>query len=210
MRRLLFITSLLLAVYFTSQAQTNFGLWTNIAIEKELSEKFELQLEEEARFENNPFKLDRLITEISANYKVNKYYKLSLSYRFSYYLDGNIGNRITLSNNVKYKIEDFTLHYRFNLQTDFNTSKAIAYKVRNRIGLDYKINKKWETGIKTELFYSIYYYENMFDRYRISYGVDYKINKHHKISPGIMFQSDFNIVAPEKDVVLSIQYKYSF
>lgn len=83
-----------------------------------------MQLEEEARFGNSPFNLDCLLTEISAQYKVNKYYKLGLSYRFSYYLDGGIGNRLTLSNAAKYKLNDFTFDYRLNIQTDFKTQEA--------------------------------------------------------------------------------------
>jgi len=205
-----YLLSLFLVISVHTIAQTNYNLWTNISVEKEVIKNLELSLEEEARFSSSSFQLDRLITEINASYKFNKYYNLGAGYRFTYYTKGVIGSRFTLSNKVKYKLADFTLNYRLNFQTDIKTNDAIYYKIRNRIGVGYKINKKWSTEIKGELFYSMYNYGNLWDRYRISYGLDYKINKHHKINPNMMFQQEFNVAAPEKDFIFSIKYKYSF
>lgn len=201
---------LLLFCCVSLRAQTDFGLWSNIAIEKEISKKMDIQLEEELRFNQNVTRLNSLITEASFKYKFNKYYSLGASYRFTYYTENRFGNRFTLSNQVKYKIEDFTLNYKLNLQTDISAEDPIEYKIRNKIGLDYKFNKHWEIGLSGELFYSFYYNRNMFDRYRLAFGVDHKINKHHKIAASLMFQQEFNVARPEADVVIGIGYKYSW
>lgn len=208
MKKIAFYFSLL--CFMSVKSQTDVGLWSNIAVEKELSKKMELQLEEELRFNQNVTRLNSLLTELSFKYKFNKYYSLGASYRFTYYTKNSFGNRFTLSNQVQYKIEDFTLNYRFNFQTDFSTIDPIEYKIRNRLGIDYKFNKHWEIGVKGELFYSIYYDRNIFDRYRFSFGVDHKLNKHHKLSSSLMFQREFNVPNPEADVVIGLGYKYSW
>ena len=201
---------LVLSSLTIANAQTDFGLWTGIAIEKELSKKWEISLEEEARFDENVTNFKKLLTEFGVQYKVNKYYRTALIYRFTYEPGDGLGNRLVWSNTARYKLEDFTFSYRLNFQTDFNTEEATSYKIRNRVGVDYKFNKRWEIGLTGELNYSFYYYRNVLDRYRISFGADYKVNKHHKIGAGLMFQSQINTADPNKDVVLSAKYKYSF
>jgi long-subunit fatty acid transport protein len=198
-----------LLCFLSVKSQTDFGLWSNIAVEKEISKKMEIQLEEELRFNQNVGRLNSLLTEAGFKYKINKYYSLGASYRFTYYTENRFGNRFTLSNQVKYKIEDFTLNYRLNLQTDFSTKDPVEYKIRNKFGVDYKINKRWEIGVSGELFYSFYYNRNRFDRYRLAYGVDYSFKKRHKLSASLMFQQEFNVANPESDVILAFKYKYS-
>lgn len=196
--------------FFSLRSQNDFGLWTNLAVEKEITKKFEIQVEGEGRFNQNVTRLNSLLSELSVKYKFNKYYALGASYRFTYYTKNAFGNRFTLSNQVKYKIEDFTLNYRLNLQSDLSDVDPVEYKIRNRIGVDYKINKHWELGLTGELFYSFYYNRNMFDRYRFAFGVDHKLNKHHKIGASLMFQQEFNVADPQSDVVLGLGYKYSW
>lgn len=205
-------TLLLILLVFAgnSFAQTDIGLWTGIAIEKKLSKKFEFQAEEEMRLKDNFTRVNSLLTELGITYKLNKYYRLGLSYRFTYYTNGSLGNRLTLSNQLRYKIEDFTLNYGLNLQQDFNTEDPVEYKVRNKFGVDYKFNKHWEIGIAGELFYSFYYNRNVLDRYRTKFGVDHNFNKHHRLSGSLMFQHELNVANPESDFVLGVKYKYSF
>lgn len=200
----------LFLVLSRSFAQTDLGLWTGFSFEKKISKKFEFQAEEELRLKNNITTVNSLLTEVGFTYKANKYYRLGLSYRFTYYTDGAFGNRLTLSNQARYKIEDFTLSYRLNLQQDFNTQAPIEYKIRNKFGLDYKFNKHWELEFGAELFYSFYFNRNMLDRYRFSLGVDHDFNKHHRLSGSVMFQQEFNLANPDAEVVLGTKYKYSF
>lgn len=202
--------TLILFFGFSISAQNDFGLWSGIAIEKELSKKFDLKFEEELRLEDNITRMESILSELSIEYKINKYYRTSALYRFTYNEDGSIGNRLTWGNSLRYKLEDFTFNYRLNFQTDFNTRNPIEYKLRNRIGVDYKFNKRWEIGVSGELFYSFYYNRNVLDRYRLAFGADYNFNKHHRISPGLMFQSQINTAEPRSDLVFRISYKYSF
>lgn len=207
-RKILLLLSILMGVF--AVAQTDLGMWGGIAIEKEISKKFEFQAEEEIRLKDNITTVNSLLTELGFTYKANKYYRLGLSYRFTYYTDGAIGNRLTLSNEARYKIEDFTLTYRLNFQQDFSTEDPIEYKIRNRLGVDYKINKHWEVGTAAELFYSFYYNRNVLDRYRLKWGVDHRFNKHHRLGFTLIFQQEFNVANPDTDVILAAKYKYSF
>lgn len=203
----------LLSSLFSSVAiaQTGLSMWNGIAIEKELSKKFEFQMEEEIRLVDNVSRINSLLTELGFKYKPNKYYRLGLSYRLTYQPEnGSLGNRITLSNEARYKIDDIALTYRLNLQQDFSNKNPIEYKIRNRLGLDYKINKHWEVGTAAELFYSIYYNRDAFDRYRLKWGVDHRFNKHHSLGFTLIFQQEFNVPNPESDVILATKYKYSF
>lgn len=205
-------SSLLIVLFLfieQSFSQTDLGLWSGIAIEKEISKKFEFEVGEELRLKNNITQVNSLLTELGFTYKANKFYRLGLGYRFTYYTNGSFGNRLTLSNQVRYKIEDITLSYRLNVQQDFSTKDPIEYKIRNKISIDYKINKHWEIGTAGELFYSFYFNRNVLDRYRLSFGVDHSFNKRHKLGASIMFQQEINLANPESDVVLGVKYKYS-
>lgn len=209
-RKILVLLSSLLSVVAVAQ-QTDLGMWNGIAIEKELSKKFEFQMEEEIRFADNITRINSLLTELGLTYKANKYYRIGLSYRFTYRpKNGAIDNRITLSNEARYKLEDFTFTYRLNVQKDFSTKEPIEYKIRNRLGIDYKINKHWEVGIAGELFYSFYYNRNVLDRYRLKWGVDHRFNKHHSLGFTLIFQEEFNVANPDREVILATKYKYSF
>lgn len=207
-RKILFILSTLLSSVVI--AQTDLGMWGGIAIEKEISKRFEFQAEEEIRLKNNITEVNSLLTELGFTYKPNKYYRLGLSYRFTYYTDGSLGNRLTLSNEARYKVEDVSFTYRLNLQQDFNTQDPIEYKIRNRLGIDYKINKHWEIGTAAELFYSFYYNRNVLDQYRLKWGFDHNFNKHHRLGFTLVFQQEFNVANPDSDLILATKYKYSF
>lgn len=208
-RKILVLLSSLLSL--VALAQSDLGMWNGIAFEKELSKKFEFQMEEEIRFADNITRINSLLTELGLTYKANKYYRLGLSYRFTHRPEnGTIGNRITLSNEARYKLQDFTFTYRLNVQQDFSTKEPVEYKIRNRLGIDYKINKHWEVSMAGELFYSFYYNRNVLDRYRLKWGVDHRFNKHHSLGFTLIFQEEFNVANPNREVILATKYKYSF
>ncbi|MDC3209423.1 DUF2490 domain-containing protein [Chitinophagales bacterium] len=206
------ILILLLLAFCANQSfsQVQSGLWSGITVEKKINKQFEFKFEEEIRLKDNLSKLNSLLTETGFTYKPNKFYRLGLIYRFTYYTNGSFGNRLALSNQFCYKIEDITLSYRFNVQQDFNSKDPIEYKIRNKLRVDYKFNKHWEIGIGGELFYSFYYNRNILDRYRLSFGANHSLNKHHRVGASIMFQQEINTANPDTDVVFGIKYKYSF
>ena len=128
MKKILVLLSL---AFFANRSfsQVQSGLWSGIAVEKKINKQFEFKFEEEIRLKDNLSKLNSLLTETGFTYKLNKFYRLGLIYRFTHYTNGSFGNRLTLSNQFRYKIEDITLSYRFNVQQDFNSRDPIEYKI---------------------------------------------------------------------------------
>lgn len=206
---------LLLLLVFTLgyvNGQTDIGLWTHISIEKEIVNYLEFGLEEELRLSDEFRKFDRILTNLSLEYKVNKYYKPGIAYRFSYFEGSEMSSRFSLYNKLDYKIKsiDLEIDYRLLFHVDIFTSTPTRYRLRNKIGLTYDINKKWDIGMTYELFYSFYYDRNVLDRQRFSWGFDYKIKKRQRIDFKLIFQNELNTANPDKDVIFSTGYKYTF
>jgi hypothetical protein len=206
----IFLAIIMATLQFMALSQTDLGLWTHISLEKKITDKFELNFEEEFRFDKNVSHLNRFLSEVSGKYAFNDYYALSLDYRFSIFTNEGFGNRLSLGNQLSFEKKDFTFKYKLNLQADLSLQEPLEYKIRNKFGIDYKINKKWSVGASGELFYSFYYYDNLLDRYRVSAGFDYSPKKRHRISPTLIYQNQINVAEPEADFIFSLGYKFKF
>lgn len=193
-----------------SFCQTDLGLWTGISLEKELVKNFELGYTTELRLDNNLTSYSRWLNELGFTYKVNKYYRVETSYRLTLKENTLLGHRITINQTVRYKIEDFTLSYRFSFQSNFAQLETNDYNLRNKFDIEYKINKHYSPFFSGEVFYNINYKTHAFNNFRLSAGLEYNFNKHHRLKPSILYNQEFNIAAPESEIIFSLGYKYSF
>lgn len=209
MKKVVFALAALLSCAVSS-AQVDLGLWTGVTVEKEISKKFEASFESQARFDSKLTNFSRWLNEAGVAYKVNKYYRVSTSYRLTFKGNQEFGHRISLNNVVRYKLEDFTFTYRLAFQSNFQNNEANDYNLRNKFDIEYKINKHLSPSISGEIFYNINYKTHQFNNYRLNLALEYNFNKHHKITPALIYNQEFNVADPKSIFIFSAAYKYSF
>lgn len=211
----------LLPLLGIGQNSPDYCLWSDFAIEKKLSKKFSLELEEELRFNQNISRLNYIHSSIGAGYRLNKSIRFALSYRFTakYLLEDEFSfrHRLALDGSYRYSFSNFSIGYRSRIQSElknYNSSKKgknPAWKWRHRITAKYTFNKL-EPNIGAEFFYQIKDPRNSnLDRswykLRAYLGVDYNINKLNTIGLFFLIQRGVSDDDPNELNVIGLNYK---
>jgi len=217
---------LILVLAFNSQAQEtkivrDLELRTNIEVSKEVIDNFELSYAQEIRFNKNASSFDKAFAEFGARYKINKYVKLGLDYRFyrNQQQDGDYENQQgwAAKVNTKYKIDRFTIKYKLQFQNkdeDFwaNDSKnGNVFNLRNELSLSYNIPKtKFKPQISTELFRRYYEGNSAFNKMKIGADVTYPIKKWLDIDVGYTYDRELNTTKPASIHIVEAGFKFNF
>jgi long-subunit fatty acid transport protein len=216
---------LFLRIYLVeAQQQTDAGMWSTLSIEKDITKKFSVGLDQEVRLKNNSSRLSLLYTNVSAGYKINKGFKLGFGYRWidKYEKEGyfSFKHRLMLDISCKYKISDLSLGYRSRIQSEIgNVYKSSLGGIpewywRNKFEIKYELNN-FTPYINAEFGYQVIDSKNpradyAFHRVRTSVGLDYKINKQNSIGIYYLNQQEFDIDDPSNSNILGLQYSISF
>jgi len=70
-----------------AQSSDDFGIWTNIEIEKKINKKWTLDGEVEFRTRDNSSEINRWGLKLGGNYSIIKEIKVGLAYQFIYFHD---------------------------------------------------------------------------------------------------------------------------
>ncbi|OFY18501.1 MAG: hypothetical protein A2X02_07765 [Bacteroidetes bacterium GWF2_29_10] len=221
LKNLIFLFIITLLIQYGIFAQTNdFANWTGISIQKNITNRTSVELEEELRLKNNCTQINSFLSTISLNYKLTKCKDVSIAYRFSdkykeekYFSERH---RLMFDYKYKYKIKPFVINYRTRIQSelqDYNSSdkgKIPDCIWRNKLEIKYNL-KQYKPYATTELFFQINDPRNMesnksFNQYRLSIGNEFKINNKHSFSIYIMLQKDINTQNPQKTITFGLKY----
>jgi hypothetical protein len=221
---LFFICIFTATVFAQDDRPQDAGLWSTISIDKELSRRWSVGLDEELRMFDNMSRIDQFFTNAGVSYKPNKFLKFSVVYRFiSKSRDDkpySNRHRLYFDAAVKKKFYDFSFNYRARVQgqlRDIYSSdeggKVPETFMRHKIGVDYQY-KKFTPNIAAEFFFQFndpgfHYGDNLWDRTRLSIGCDYEINKRYSAGLFYLFQHDFNVNAAEDNFILGVQFGIS-
>ena len=191
-----------------SQVENDAGLWTTFTIQKKITKKISVVVDQEFRLRENFQRINLFYTNLGVDYKLNKYFKLSPSYRAiqKIRLDNTVSHRHRLS-------MDATIKKKFNKIT-------LAERVRYQIEVqDYLTSSKGrlpEQFISCELRYQIrswrgndMFYNNSFHRIRNIVGADYEFNNKNSITLYYLIQNEFNINNLENIYIIGIAYTLS-
>ncbi len=127
MKKTSFITLTLLTASLLTSAQSlpktsdDFGIWTDIAVEKALSKKASVELEAEYRSEDNLKQNSRWAMGVFGEYKITKWLKAGVGYTFIY----------------KYN-EKYTYHYDAPNKPNYSDPNKYAefWGTRHRVNVD--------------------------------------------------------------------------
>lgn len=213
-RKLIILLFAILPVTFI-WAQGEYGSWTTISLEKELSKKWELGAEAELRTIYYARLMERMSLGLSADYTILKGWKVGAGYQImnkldTKYLNYQVRNRFNLSTSGRLKFNDLTISLRERIQL---TTKDDSKRIRDDQTIDrYKINPEWKWRNRVQISYNIPNFKitptfsvesnfqlnnpdgNHFDKMRYILSLGYKIKKVHLIEVfGVLndeFESD--------------------
>ena len=200
--------------------------WLSSSINLELNKLWEISLEEQIRIKNVNELYDRSFTEL----KLERYYPVSRSefnfgfaYRYIFLNDDSGGEqgiekhqRLSYYYTQKFERNRFSFRYRVQYQKRrellAKTNKHVGdFRKYWRIKTDFNYNfKSWkfDPKISTELFLrSSDSPTNQRNKYRISIGTRYRLNKKHDFVIKYLFEKQIKSWNP--DVIHAIALKYN-
>lgn len=143
------------------------GAWGGVDIEKKLHKDFEINLEQQVRFYSDVTRFDDYIADLGGKYRINKNFKLGANLRYTYNAKRKKENendfRYNLDLLYKGRISDkFTFYYRLRYQQEFvnlfSEYQKTNYRysaIRNRVKIQYKLDKINDLFFSAELFRQI-------------------------------------------------------
>lgn len=211
MKRFLFMMMALLFCGTVANAQRT---WFEFEISKSLTKKLEIALAPEIRFKEG-FEMQEYFFEPKIEYSFNKYFSLGANYRF-----GNNPNKdgdaqwfgrygFDAKTGYDWKKLEAEFRLRYTNYDDFeDEDNDPVQNMRFKFKFDYDIDKM---DLKPYFAYELYrnLAENEFTKARWETGLQYKINKHHRV--GAYFRlNDYLQSDTESVKIIGLSYKFKF
>jgi hypothetical protein len=172
----------------------------------------------ESRLDNNISQVGQYFTEATIDYKVLPFLKAEVDYRYVFRdpsenpsQDQRISGMLIFSKELSKKSElKFRTLYQYKSDQDAELGSEQFW--RNRLELEHKLSKKWDSSLKGELWYDTID-RKAFDRYRITAGVDYEFVKNNVIQVFAAYQRELNrnnIKNVDIDYITGVRYNLKF
>lgn len=158
---ILFFFSLSVGTLF-SQPIKDFGVWASVGYGKDISDKFDISISQEVRMEENALLMGRTFTQFGLDYKLERWIRFGLNYRFSLNRRGNgtYGHRHRIMTDLVLRTYQgqFTITYRGRLQSEIRTWNyprefgfAPIWDFRNTLKINYRLNRFLEPYVNLDL-----------------------------------------------------------
>ncbi len=206
---------------FHGLSQLNEGqIWIETGVTGKVIKDLDWGVELTNRFGSNG--LQTLFPQATLKYKVTKWLRPSIEYRFissrqqeGYHLNSH---RINFNAEFRHSFDRLTLKSRLRYQFGFRSlSNTSAYEpefdraFRLKLEGSYDINNFFLTPvISGELFYDPMYgpYGQQINKLRLYGGVDFDLNNSHGIAVGYLYDTKINLPDPRTRHVLNLSYSY--
>jgi long-subunit fatty acid transport protein len=194
-------------------------LWTSFSIRYNLTKKWRINLEEEARFFNNISRLDKLNTELTLSYQINKLVGGGFLYRLISNANNpenyEFGHRFAAFVDVQKNYSRWTGSLRTTYQKTYpeflHTSEWYIPEdyIRILAEVSYRLkNGKTEPYTNIEFWYRLSPEKQSFiDQYRFTAGVQYKINKRNRLDLFYRIQQEIQVKDPLTAHIIGIGYR---
>jgi hypothetical protein len=218
-----FLLFLLLGNNLISEAQNpDVRLRLYGKLQKEISQKIDVDLEYEHRFDKYITSFEKAFMEPSLSYSFNKNIRMGASYRLALNQNNSrqrkLQSRSSAYFQYRFELDDFRFRLRTTMQygfddlsvaNDFINNKLVS---RNSIQIDYDwFGTKLRPYAKYEFFTHLNHPQGIIiNQQRMSLGSSYKISKALSVDAFYMFENEMNIVAPVNAHILGAGIEYSF
>lgn len=214
---------LLYADNVCAQYNNDAQLWQNIYIEKNITRRFLVHINEQGRLTENLSIPSYIYADLGLTYKVSKHIHLSLAYvpiakrlnvdfvsfRHQFYFNFVL----------KYKYRHFVFYDRQMIQNQYNDINRSAnwnipnYYLRNKITIKYNSDTRFTPYIAEEQYFD--WNDNhrngmQFDKGRYFAGCFYEINLLDVFELYYLIEKHFNITQPFTNYVIGIGYSHVF
>ena len=195
-----------------AQVEDDARLWAGFTGKVDIIQPLEATVTQEVRLDDNFVGHEKTFTQIGLRYRINKYLQLGGHYRFSIADDEaamvtDIRNRVAAELRLRWPINDLRLDYRLRLQTT-GTNDGMKSYVRNKVGIEYALNKNLAPFAAFELHYSTTASE--FRQVRFYGGLNYELSKRFDIEGFYLYRYEFNVQMPERNHIIGIGASYQF
>lgn len=205
-----------LVLSFRSLSQTkDAGLWADLGMSKELTDRLEFSLSPEIRLDENLSRWSRCFADAGLEYKMNKRFSMGGTYRGGWSNDGvhvDYRQRVQYGWTWKEKLDDVIVQVQSRAQlslagrTDADVDFVSVW--RNRAGLKYTGLKKLDLASSFEMFNSISRFNRFEARnWRWIISATRKLSKKQSIAVGYLIQRDLTESPQEIDYVILLSYK---
>lgn len=203
------------------------GLWENIYLEKKITTKWKIHLNQQNRVNQNISRFYYAYGDFGVTYKWNKHISTMCDYvlieRRLLNDSWSLRHQWYAAIILKQKMGLFTVSDRIMGQiqySDFHTSKhgRIAdHHLRNKTTLKYNNISRYTYYVAFEMYYKLdQYYKNdlsqgrQLDRLRYFIGTFYELNKKSELELYYLYENNFNMYNPPKNFVIGIGYAHYF
>jgi hypothetical protein len=202
---LLFFIILILSIPLSAQ-QKDTELWTGASIDIPIWDGLSIEPGEQIRIDEGISHLKSAITDLSIKYKISKYFKVSTTYRL--YVKPELPNHaFYLSGYFKYNFNPLELTYKLTYKKKFEEDNQTEEHIRNKLTLEYDLDKWIKPFAAYELFYRLNYKKgDRFDNYRFYLGFNIKINKDHEIQVYYLREEEINMKNPKRSDIIGLFY----
>ena len=150
--------------------------WNSIGFEKKLPYSLELEFDQEFRLIDQLSTIKQTISKVSLSYKVLDGVRIFIPLRYAIFED-KVKQRLSFGGSYKYGWNPVSLKYRIKLQRTYENGDFPEDLIRNRITIDYKLNKKIEPYVSGEFFHLYNTDQLQYNENRISFGFNIDLPK---------------------------------
>ena len=161
-------------------AEDDKELWNSIGIKTKLPNSLELDLEQSLRFRDQMTSFKQTFTELSVSYEIIDDLKLFIPIRYALFKDKE-KKRLSIGGSYKYDYKLANIRYRIKLQRTHEDNEPPADLFRQKISLEYKINKTLRPFISGEVSHNYKMKKYQYDENRLSFGIGLNLSKSRKI-----------------------------
>jgi hypothetical protein len=209
---------ILLTTVFGYSQNNDFGIWPNIYLQKGLSKRLNIHINQQTRFNQNVSQLSYLYADMGFGYRLNKYMLVNLDYVIARKRNSDnffsTRHQYYISLVMKKNIRRYRVTYRAMLQEQNHdvlsskTGSILQSYFRNKVTLRYELNKFLTPYIASELYYhfNTRAVNNSFSRIRYFVGVFYHLGKRSDLELYYLIQQDLNQINPQRNYVLGIGF----
>jgi hypothetical protein len=135
--------------------------WTELGISTSLSKRWTLAFDQHLRFDQDISRVDSVMPEAAATYRVRKWLRVGAGYRLQYTRDGDdelvLRHRFHALVRARYDLGDVRLQYRIQYQEQLRPDAKDEHRhtLRNRIEATYRHFEQWSPGASFETFHAI-------------------------------------------------------
>lgn len=200
-------------------SQHEFQVWTELGTSGKVVKRLDWSVELNSRFGAKG--LETFFPQVGFEYKVKKWFRPSIDYRFILDKDkyGNMlsGHRINVNANFERDIERFEVEGRLRYQyafnriggsTDFDPDLDQAVRLKGDVKYDIN-NSIFSPLFSAELFYTPQYLDRGFSKIRFAIGTSLELDGPHKFSAKYQLDKRFEYGRDLRHVI-SISYGYKF